>query len=442
MNLIESHRVEHKQSLTDTFEKEVVAFLNYHEGGIIYIGVDKDGKIVGCQNPDETQLKIKDKLKHNISPSCLGLFEVILETIEEQSIIKIIIASGRETPYYIKKNGMSEKGCYIRVGSSSEPMNQTMIEDLFAKRVRNSLGNIKSRRQDLTFEQLKIYYEEKGLKLNEKFASNLELLTDDGYYNYVAYLMADSNGVSIKVAKYAGTNKVDLIENNEYGYCSLIKATKRVLEKLEIENKTAALITSTTRKEQPLWNKVALREAVINAIVHNDYITENPPVFEIFSDRIEITSTGGLSIIKNIDDFFSGYSNPTSRELMRIYKDLELVEHLGSGLNRILEAYDKDSFVIKQNYMKNIFYKNETPLDGVVSGGVNGVVSGGVTELLEFIQTNPGLRANELSKHIDTPLRTVQRWLKQLKDENKIEFQGAPKTGGYVVIYDDIKNNS
>lgn len=433
MNLIESHRVEHKQSLTDTFEKEVVAFLNYHEGGIIYIGVDKDGKIVGCQNPDETQLKIKDKLKHNISPSCLGLFEVILETIEEQSIIKIIIASGRETPYYIKKNGMSEKGCYIRVGSSSEPMNQTMIEDLFAKRVRNSLGNIKSRRQDLTFEQLKIYYEEKGLKLNEKFASNLELLTDDGYYNYVAYLMADSNGVSIKVAKYAGTNKVDLIENNEYGYCSLIKATKRVLEKLEIENKTAALITSTTRKEQPLWNKVALREAVINAIVHNDYTTENPPVFEIFSDRIEITSTGGLSIIKNIDDFFSGYSNPTSRELMRIYKDLELVEHLGSGLNRILEAYDKDSFVIKQNYMKNIFYKNETPLDGVVSGGVNGVVSGGVTELLEFIQTNPGLRANELSEHIDTPLRTVQRWLKQLKDENKIEFQGAPKTGGYVL---------
>lgn len=433
MNLIESHRVEHKQSLTDTFEKEVVAFLNYHEGGIIYIGVDKDGKIVGCQNPDETQLKIKDKLKHNISPSCLGLFEVILETIEEQSIIKIIIASGRETPYYIKKNGMSEKGCYIRVGSSSEPMNQTMIEDLFAKRVRNSLGNIKSRRQDLTFEQLKIYYEEKGLKLNEKFASNLELLTDDGYYNYVAYLMADSNGVSIKVAKYAGTNKVDLIENNEYGYCSLIKATKRVLEKLEIENKTAALITSTTRKEQPLWNKVALREAVINAIVHNDYTTENPPVFEIFSDRIEITSTGGLSIIKNIDDFFSGYSNPTSRELMRIYKDLELVEHLGSGLNRILEAYDKDSFVMKQNYMKNIFYKNETPLDGVVSGGVNGVVSGGVAELLEFIQTNPGLRANELSKHIDTPLRTVQRWLKQLKDENKIEFQGVPKTGGYVL---------
>ena len=168
--------------------------------------------------------------------------------------------------------------------------------------------------------------------------------------------------------------------------------------------------------------------------------TNNYPVPEYFKNasiedlkKSQLYDDTAASYIKNIDDFFSGYSNPTSRELMRIYKDLELVEHLGSGLNRILEAYDKDSFVIKQNYMKNIFYKNETPLNGIVSGGVNGVVSGGVTELLEFIQINPGLKANELSKHIDTPLRTVQRWLKQLKDENKIEFQGAPKTGGYVL---------
>jgi len=233
---------------------------------------------------------------------------------------------------------MSSTGCFIRVGSASEPMPASMIEDLFSKRVRNLLSKIKSHRQDLTFGQLKIYYEEVGLKLNDKFASNLELLTEDGDYNYVAYLFADSNGASIKVAKYSGIDKIDLIENNEYGYCSLIKATHKVLGKLDIENKTAALITSTTRKEQPLWDKVALREAVINAIVHNDYTTEIPPVFEIYSDRIEITSTGGMSTIKNLDDFFEGYSKPLNREIMRIYKDLKLVEHLGPGLNRIMKG--------------------------------------------------------------------------------------------------------
>ena len=299
MRLIESNRVEYKQTLTDTLEKEIVAFLNYHEGGVIYIGIDSHGRATGCENPDALQLKIKDKLKHNISPSCLGLFEVILEKIDTKDVIKIIVASGRETPYYIKKLGMSPKGCYIRIGSSSEPMSQSMIEDLFARRVKNSLSKIKSHRQDLTFEQLKIYYEEKGLKLNDKFASNLELLTEDGYHNYVAYLLADTNATSIKIAKYAGSDKIDLIENNEYGYCSLIKATHKVLDKLDVENKTAALITSKTRKEQPLWNKVALREAVINAIVHNDYTTEIPPVFEIYNDRMEITSSGGISTIKN-----------------------------------------------------------------------------------------------------------------------------------------------
>ena len=110
-----------------------------------------------------------------------------------------------------------------------------MIEELFSKRTRNSIGKIISSRQDLTFEQLKIYYDAKGLQLNDNFARNLELLTEDGKYNYVAYQMADTNNNSIKVAKYAGIDRVDLIESNEYGYCSLIKATKAVLDKLELE---------------------------------------------------------------------------------------------------------------------------------------------------------------------------------------------------------------
>jgi len=102
---------------------------------------------------------------------------------------------------------------------------------------------------------------------------------------------------------------------------------------------------------------------------------------------------------------------------------------IGSGLNRILEVYDRDSFVIKQNYMRNIFYKNENSLDEGVSGGVNG----GVNDILEFIKNNPNLRAKQISDAITVPLRTCERYIKQLKDEDKIEFKGAPKTGGYFV---------
>jgi ATP-dependent DNA helicase RecG len=292
----ETNRIEYKQELNSDvdIEKEVIAFLNYHEGGIIYIGIDKQGKVVGVSDIDSDMLKIKDRIKNNISPSAMGLFDVVAENKEGKELIKIIVAGGTEKPYFKKKFGMTEKGCFIRIGTAAEPVPQAMIDKLFASRTRNSLGKIRSNRQDLTFEQLKIYYEEKGLNLTKYFKQNLELLTEENKLNYAAYLLADENGTSIKVAKYAGTDRVDLIENNEYGYCSLIKATKRVIDKLELENKTISKITYKERIDTRLWNAVALREAIINAIIHNDYTREIPPKFEIFSDRLEITSYGGL----------------------------------------------------------------------------------------------------------------------------------------------------
>lgn len=168
-------------------------------------------------------MKIADRIKNNILPSTMGLFDIVTEVIEEVSVIKILVSSGLEKPYYIKRQGMSPSGCFTRVGTSTQPMTTAMIDELYAKRIHATLRNIQSPRQDLSFSQLKIYYQERGLELNQRFANTLELLTPDGKYNYIAYLLADENGVSIKVAKYAGADKVDLIENEEYGYCSLIK---------------------------------------------------------------------------------------------------------------------------------------------------------------------------------------------------------------------------
>lgn len=176
---------------------------------------------MGVPELDETQLKIADRIKNNILLSTLGLFDIVTDVVDGVSVIKILISSGLEKPYYIKKQGMSPNGCFIRMGTSSQPMTTSMIDDLYSKRIHTTLRNIPSPWQDLTFAQLKIYYQEWGLELNDRFANSLELLTPAGKYNYVAYLLADENGVSVKVAKYAGTDKVDLIENEEYGYASI-----------------------------------------------------------------------------------------------------------------------------------------------------------------------------------------------------------------------------
>ncbi len=262
----ENNRIELKKQLTEHFEKEVVAFLNYLGGGVIYIGIDNEGNVVGVDDSDKLQLQIKDRIKNNIAPSCMGLFDVVEETRDGKSIIKVIVASGQERPYYIKKYGMSSKGAFMRNGSASEPMTVRMIETLFTKRTRKSISKIKAPRQDLKFGQLRIYYDVLGKTLNEHFATNLELLNEDKDFNYVGYLFADNNTVSVKVAKYNGIDRVDLVQSNEYGFCSLIKATKQVLDRLEVENKTFTKITSKERIEKRQWDAVALREAVINPV--------------------------------------------------------------------------------------------------------------------------------------------------------------------------------
>lgn len=353
----ETNRIEYKSQLTKELdlEKEVVAFLNYREGGIIYMGLNNEGLVSGVADPDGDALKIKDRIKNNISPSAMGLFDVVSEKLDGKDVIKIILASGSEKPYFKKKFGMTEKGCFIRVGTAAEPMPQAMIDKLFASRTRNSIGKINAHRQDLGFEQLRIYYEEKKKPLNKQFRKNLELVTEAGLINYAGYLLADENNVSVKVAKYKGDNRVDLIENNEYGYCSLIKATKSVLDKIEIENRTSATITSKERKEQRLWNAIALREAIINAFVHNDYTRETAPKFEIFADRFEITSAGSLPEGLSREEFFEGYSIPRNKELMQVYKDLEMVEQLGSGVPRILEHYGKECFHFSENFLRMVF---------------------------------------------------------------------------------------
>ena len=134
---------------------------------------------------------------------------------------------------------MTPDSCFIRVGSSNEKMNEHLINKLFRERTKNSLRNIISPKQDLTFRDLKIYYTEKGFDVGDNFEKQLDFFTTDGKYNYVAYLLADENRVSIKVAKYVSDDVDELMENYEFGYCSLIKATYRVLEKFITENRQA-----------------------------------------------------------------------------------------------------------------------------------------------------------------------------------------------------------
>lgn len=428
-NIIEDSRNEFKAKLTTNLEKEVIAFLNSN-GGNIYIGVLDNGNIIGVNGEiDLLQRTIKDRIKDNIAPSTLGLFDVIVEKYENKKYIKIIVARGNERPYYLKGMGMTPDSCFIRIGSSIQSMNSELIIKEFSSRTKNSLKNISSPNQNLTFTQLKIYYQEKGFNINDNFLKQLELYTPQGDYNYVAFLLADNNDISVRFAKYEDNTQYNLIENEDYGCCCIIKATQNILEKFKIENKTFTKISYPTRNEIYLYDYNSIREAVVNAMVHNDWTKEFAPKFEMFNDRIVISSYGGLQENTTKEEFLSGFTLPKNRELMKVFRDLEYVEQMGTGIIRILHKYDKNCFEFFPNNIRVSFPFNKNKFKDKENNEQLSIQD----SILLLIEENPKITQNSLATILDTTKRTIQRNIVELKKQNILSRGGAKKEGYWII---------
>ena len=462
MHFTETENTEYKRRVTEDIEKSVIGLLNA-SGGELYIGIDADGSVYGVDNYDEEIRKFNDKVRNNISPSALGLFTVTPKMGDNgKAYILIKIAGGSEKPYHLNAYGMSPKGCFIRVGTQSASMTQAMIDTLYARRSLHTLKNTVSPRQTLTFTQLRIYYDGMGFRTDsDNFLENLDLYTEDGKFNYLAYLMADSNGISIKIARYAGTDKIRILKKTECGERSLLKATYMMLDALDLYNQTAIEISYPKRVETRLVEPVALREAVLNAVLHNDYIKGAYPVVEFYSDRVEITSSGGLPPGLTKEEFFKGRSLPRNRELMRIFSNMELCEQLGSGMKRIMEVYRPEDYEISENFVVASFRYNEHAL-AVMNEERGSADIGGIREkscrssqkfaevhrssqkfadisavkkrIIEMMTEDNTVKAKTMALSMGMSLRAIQKNIKQLKDAGIIERKDGDRGGRWEII--------
>ncbi len=423
--MYESEKMEFKKEINDKLEKEVVAFLN-SKGGHLYFGIDDDGETTyNFDDIDQAQLTIRDRIKDRIAPSPIGFFEIIVEEKNNNKIIHCIVASGNEKPYYIKRFGMCPLGSFIRVGNSSIPLTEKQIFDMYSKRTRTSLINIISPLKNLTFTQLKIYYEGIGYELNENTLTQLNFKMENGEYNYLAYLLSDQNSLVINVGKFKGSDVSELIELKSFSNQSLIKTTNEILDYIESQNRTFTKIESPKRIEEKLFDKIAMREAVINALVHSDYTYENSPTFRIFEDHIEIISVGGLPEGIEKEEFLSGFMSPKNPQLMKIFRDLGFVEHMGTGIIRILKKYDKSIFIFMHNFIKvsipfnlnNKIIKRSSSLDKYKN---NKDISSRQEDLIELIKKFININQEEMAKELNVSRYTIIRDLKDLENKNII----------------------
>ena len=207
--------------------------------------------------------------------------------------------------------------------------------------------------------------------------------------------------------------------------------------------------------------------AVINFIVHNDYSREVPPKFEIFSDRLEITSYGRLPENMSEDEFFNGVSIPRNKELMRIFRDVEMVESLGSGMPRIMQVYGRECFTFMEHFIRFTvpFYKDVT--DSVTEGNANlqkhvgkdiehvekdekHVESIGAKTLqktlqktpqkiMDLIMKNPDITTQEMATLIGIDRSNIARAIKKLQERGLVRRVGPDKGGHWEIIENKTK---
>ena len=441
---IESEALELKEKYTDAVIKEIVAFLNGN-GGTILVGVKDDGTVVGVDKIDEVLRKISDVITSQIEPNPQDEISSELKFVEGKTIIAIHIDKGQNYVYCQKKYGFSGKGCTIRIGTTCKEMTPEQIKIRYEQRFADSEYMLKKRSGslDLSFRELKIYYSEKGYHLDEKtFEANLNLRNAAGEYNLLAELLSDRNNIPFTFVKFKGINKAAISERNDYGYGCILTTYDKIKNRLQAENISVSDTTVRPRKDVCLFDYDCVNEAVLNALVHNDWTITEPQI-SMFQDRIEILSHGGLPSGMTKKQFFDGISKPRNVTLMRIFLNMGLTEHTEHGIPMIVEKYGMEAFEIESNYIRCIIHFNKEVLDQIgnqnaafVSESVSQYVVLSKTEkkVIGLLIRKPGIKSAELAEIIGVTRRTIERALKNLQEKKVIERLGSKRDGNWIVI--------
>lgn len=436
---VESETLELKEKYTDSIVREIVSFLNA-SGGTILIGVKDNGEVVGVDKVDETLRKISDIITNQIEPNPQDEIASDLRFDDGKTIVVINILKGRKNIYCQRKYGFSSTGCTIRIGTTCKEMTPEQIKIRYEKNFIDTEYMLKKKSGSigLTFRELKIYYAEKGYLLDDRsFEANFNLKTENGDYNLLAELLADRNSIPFIFVKFQGKNKAAISERSDYGYGCLITTYIKIKTRLQAENICISDTTVRPRKDTYLFDHDAVNEAVINALVHNDWTITEPQI-SMFSDRIEIFSHGGLPSGMTEKQFFEGISKPRNVTLMRIFLMMGLTEHTGHGIPTIVNKYGKDVFDIDDNYIRCTIPFDKEVLSQTEQNHPN--VEKGIRlndtekKVLELLIRNSDLIADDLSKEIGVTVRTIYRAFAKLQEEGYLERIGSKKDGKWIVI--------
>ena len=341
MNFIEGPDIELKEVFVNDIKKEVVAFANT-QGGTIYIGVSNEGEIIGLDTPDKVMLQAVNSIRDSIKPDITMFTDCSIEKIQNKNIVKISVQRGTARPYYLPEKGLKPSGVYVRQGSASVPASDDAIRQMIKETDGNTYEKTRSMSQELTF----IYCLEEMKKRDLEFGSSqqktLGLIGNDELYTNLGLLLSDQCIHSIKAAYFEGIEKRIFKDRREFNG-SLLKQLNECYHYLDLFNKTRATFSELYRIDERDYPPEAVREALLNSIIHREYSFSGSILINIFEDRMEFISLGGLVPGLSLEAIMVGVSQSRNERLANVFYRLRLIEAYGTGIVKIMSSYKNSS---------------------------------------------------------------------------------------------------
>lgn len=337
MKLYESETVELKEIYTPDLKKEIIAFANTI-GGTIYIGIDNSGEIVGIDDADFVMQQISNSLRDGIRPDISMFTHIELMHEDNKCFIKITINQGTRKPYYLSDKGLKPSGVYVRSGTTASPASEDAIRMMIKIADGDSFESNRSLIQELTFSSLKDAFQIRGLTFTEVQMKNLGILSSDDIYTNLGLLVSDQCRHSIKFAIFQGNDKLVFKDRKELTG-SLFNQLADAFKTIDFYNSTKATFHDLLRTDERDYPEDAIREALLNAIVHRDYSFSGSTLINLYSDRLEFISLGGLVPGLSLEAAMLGASQPRNEKLANLFYRMKLIEAYGTGISKIISCY-------------------------------------------------------------------------------------------------------
>lgn len=463
----EGQRLELKAAIDyDAIAKVITSFINTR-GGDLVIGINDDKSISDVEINESTKNRITDFLIQEIKPTAPIFVNIF--PYKKRSVMLISVWEGSDKPYYFKNT------IYVRQGSQTRTSSGKLISALLDQQVESeqrwerqavlgaSIADLDIDEIEKSLRAYKDYNSDSIRDDPENFLLNRGLIVNGNVTNACMLLFGKNPTrfipqAIIKLVVYPGTSPSDTFIENKPLEGNIFKNIEMAFAQFDSIIGKEIRIEGTFRTEKEKYPKMALREGLLNAIVHRDYST--PKSFltiASFSNKMVINNYGGLPKELTVKDLKSEHNsilrNPDVAQ-MCFYRGY--IEMLGTGTLRMIrdckiQGFKSPNWTNKNNILELTFPQLGHQYEGVNEGvkpndegvnegvtlnieGVNEGVMAEIEHLYNQIAKHPGKKASELNEQIDKSIATTERYLKILRENGYIEFRGAPKTGGYFAV--------